>query len=67
MQELIGGKDYTLIFRNREEGVSQVVRKKMMLAGKYKYHAVFMHRAGYTLSFTYFELARMLGGRTKAA
>ena len=70
MQNLIIGQEYTLTFKNDTNGIKEVnqrIRKKMILMGKYKYHAVFMTKAGYTLSFTYWELRRCLKTRMKAA
>lgn len=70
MNDLIIGQEYTLTFKNDTNGIKEVnqrISKRMILAGKYKYHAVFMTKAGYTLSFTYWELRRCLKTRTKAA
>ena len=68
MNDLIIGKEYTLTFKNDTNGIKEVnqrISKRMILMGKYKYHAVFLNRYGFTESFTYWELRRCLRGRTK--
>ena len=65
MQNLIIGKEYTLTFKNDTNGIKEVnqrISKRMILVGKYKYHAVFLTRAGYTVSYTYQELRKILKG-----
>lgn len=70
MNDLIIGQEYTLTFKNDTNGIKEVnqrISKRMILVGKYKYHAVFMTKAGYTVSFTYWELGRCLKTREKVA
>ena len=70
MQNLIIGQEYTLTFKNDTNGIKEVnqrISKRMILVGKYKYHAVFTTKAGYTVSFTYWEIGRCLKTREKVA
>lgn len=62
MNDLIIGQEYTLTFKVVKEGVRQVIKKKMILMGKYKHHAVFMQKGGFMVSYTYWELKRLLNG-----
>ena len=62
MQDLVVGEKYTLTFREKKDGFTQTVKKRMKLIGKYTYHAVFMTKAGYTMSFTYWDLKRLMSG-----
>ena len=65
MNDLIIGQEYTLTFKNDTNGIKEVnqrISKRMILVGKYKYHAVFLTRAGYTVSYTYQELRKILKG-----
>ena len=68
MKDLIVGQTYTFTLENIVAGIkeeNQRISKRMILMGKYKYHAVFLTRAGYTVSFTYWELRRRMRGRPK--
>ena len=62
MQDLVVGEKYTLTFREKKDSGLQVIKRRMILVGKYTYHAVFMTKAGYTMSFTYLDLKRIMAG-----
>ena len=63
MQDLVVGEKYTLTFREKTDGFTQTVKKRMKLIGIYTYHAVFLNKAGYAVSVTYFDLKRLLEGK----